>query len=85
MNSKRKGNQAGMNPDRYHVYAHCRLPGGRTAFLQKAVSPDEPLPWCAYIGANGHYFKTEPEMLDYLRKRKCRNLYMQPGTATPMR
>lgn len=72
----------GMNPDRYRVYGHCRLPGRRVAFLQKAVNPAEPLPYCAYIDANGHYFKTEPAMLDYLRKRKCRNLCLQPGTAT---
>lgn len=72
----------GMNPDRYRVYGHCRLPGGRTVYLQKAVSPVEPLPYCAYIDANGHYFKTEPDMLDYLRKRKCKNLCLQPGAAT---
>lgn len=72
----------GMNPDRYRVYGQCTLPGRRTAYLQKAVTPDEPQPWCAYIGANGHYFRTEFEMLDYLRKRKCRNLCLQPGTAT---
>lgn len=71
----------GMNPNRYRVYGHCTLPGRKTAYLQKATNPDEPLPWCAYIGANGYYFRTEPEMLDYLRERKCRNLYMQPGEA----
>ena len=75
----------GMNPDRYRVYGHCRMPGGRAAYLQKAVNPEEPLPFCAYIGANGHYFKTEPDMLDYLRKRRCRNLCLQPETATRTR
>lgn len=72
----------GMNLTRYQICGRCKLPGGRSALLQKAVNQMEPLPYCVYIGANGHYFATEQNMLDYLKERKCRNLCMQPETAT---
>ena len=40
--------------------------------LQRAVKAEEPLQYCAYIAGNGHYFKTEAEMREYLscRRRK---------------
>lgn len=58
-----------MNPDRYTVFDVVQLPKRRTAYLQKAVKTDEPLPYCAYIAGNGDYFKTECEMREYLRCR----------------
>lgn len=59
----------GINPDRYLVYAVVPLPHQRKAYLQRAVSEQEPLPYCAYIGGNGHYFMTESEMQEYIRCR----------------
>lgn len=60
----------GMNPDRYTVYAVVSLPHRRMAYLQRAVHKDEPLPFCAYIGGNSHYFKTESELQEYIRCRR---------------
>ena len=61
----------GMNPERYAVIDVVKLPGRRTAYLQKAVRADEPFPFCAYIAGNGHYFKTEDKMREYVSCR-CR-------------
>lgn len=62
----------GMNPERYAVFEVIQLAKRRKAYLQRAVKADEPLPYCAYIAGNGHYFKTEAEMMGYLscRRRK---------------
>ena len=62
----------GMNPERYIVVNVINIPNRRKAYLQRAVRVDEPLPYCVYIGGNGHYFKTEAEMLEYLQCRKKR-------------
>lgn len=60
----------GMNPDRYTVFDVIQLPHRRKAYLQRAVKADEPMQYCAYIAGNGHYFKTEDEMREYIRCRK---------------
>ena len=60
----------GMNPDRYTVIGVVQLANRRKAYLQRAVQADEPLPYCVYVAGNGHYFKTEDEMREYIRCRR---------------
>lgn len=60
----------GMNPNRYIVFDVIQLPHGRKAYLQRAVNAEEPMQYCVYIAGNGHYFKTEDEMQEYIRCRK---------------
>ena len=62
----------GMNPERYTVFEVIQLAKRRKAYLQRAVKAEEPLQYCVYIAGNGHYFKTEDEMREYLscRRRK---------------
>ena len=60
----------GMNPERYAVFDVIQLPHRRKTYLQKAVKADEPMQYCAYIAGNGHYFKTEDEIREYIRCRK---------------
>lgn len=60
----------GMNHNRYIVFDVIQLPQRRKAYLQRAVKADEPMQYCVYIAGNGHYFKTEDEMREYIRCRK---------------
>lgn len=60
----------GMNPNRYIVFDVIQLPHRRKAYLQRAVNAEEPRQYCVYIAGNGHYFKTEDEMREYIRCRK---------------
>lgn len=59
-----------MNPNRYIVLEVIQLPHRRKAYLQRAVNAEEPMQYCVYIAGNGHYFKTEDEMREYVRCRK---------------
>lgn len=60
----------GMNHNRYIVFDVIQLPHRRKAYLQRAVNAEEPMQYCVYIAGNGHYFKTEDEMREYIRCRK---------------
>lgn len=60
----------GMNLDRYTVFDVIQIAKHRTAYLQRAVQADEPMQFCVYIAGNGHYFKTESEMREYIRCRR---------------
>lgn len=60
----------GMNPERYAVFEVIQLANRRKAYLQRAVQADEPFAYCVYIAGNGHYFKTEDEMQEYIRCRR---------------
>lgn len=59
-----------MNHYRYIVFDVIQLPHRRKAYLQRAVNAEEPMQYCVYIAGNGHYFKTEDEMREYIRCRK---------------
>lgn len=61
-----------MDPARYIVVNVISIERGRKAYVQQAARRGEHFPYCVYICGNGHYFKTEIEMLEYLQCRKKR-------------
>lgn len=54
----------------YQEQLSQRVPGGGGLCFSLQYDESEPMPWSVQFGGGGHYFKTMPEAVQYIRSRK---------------